>query len=105
MSNADRRATPRYSIEPGSFAFYALGSGAIADLSLQGVFIAARDNAPDSGTKLDLELRLKDETIAVSGIVRRVHPGRGFGVQFSEIPADTRQRLDDYIRSHFAKSG
>lgn len=101
MVREERRASRRYQIQPGSFAYYALGSGAIRDLSLGGVFIEDRESSFAVGTELDLELRLGQETISLRGAVRRALPGAGFAVEFLDFPAPTRQRLEDYFRTHF----
>jgi hypothetical protein len=95
------RKAPRYRIEPGSFAYYALGSGAIYNLSLAGVFIEDRKSTFREGAELEVELRLGEELISLRGIVRRSRPGVGFAVQFSEIPPDTKQRLQEYFRTQF----
>jgi hypothetical protein len=102
MTIPERRATPRYRVKPGTFAyFYALGSqlsGVIRDLSLGGVYIEDSRNQFSEGTELDLELRVDDESISVRGVVTRAYPRQGFAVRFLEFSADLKERLERYLR-------
>jgi hypothetical protein len=101
MTKTEKRASPRYRIQPDSFAYYALGYGIIRDLSLASVFVEDRQQSFKVGTELDLELRLDEERIALRGTVRRSLPQQGFAVQFHKLPSETRQRLEAYFRKHF----
>jgi hypothetical protein len=101
MTETERRATPRYRIEPGSFAYYALGTGILRDLSLASVFVEDTQNSFTVDTEIDLELHLDEERIPVRGTVRRSVPGRGFAVQFRTLSSDARERLEKYFRKHF----
>jgi len=103
MVPEERRANPRYPIKPGSFAFYALGSGVIQNLGLGGVFIEDRDASFAVGAEVDLELILREgDSIVLRGTVRRAEPGAGFGVQFLDLSPEVRRRLETYFRAHFA---
>ncbi|MFQ5777346.1 MAG: PilZ domain-containing protein [Terriglobia bacterium] len=104
-TSAERRATPRYRIQPGSFAYYALGSGAIRDISLGGVFIEDRKSSFSAGTELDLELRLSGEAIVLRGVVKRSIPQVGFGVQFEDFSRTMRERLQQLFRAEHASPG
>jgi hypothetical protein len=101
MTRAEQRATPRYRIEPGSFAYYALGTGIIRDLSLASVFVEDNQNSFNVGTEIDLELHLEEERIPLRGTVRRSFPGKGFAVQFHTLSSEARRRLETYFRRHF----
>ncbi|MGH9788847.1 MAG: PilZ domain-containing protein [Candidatus Acidiferrales bacterium] len=103
MVPEERRANPRYPIPPGSFAFYALGSGVIQNLSLGGVFVEDRQASFAVGAEVDLELILKDgDSIVLRGVVRRAEPGSGFAVAFLGLTDDLRQRLAKHFRAQFA---
>lgn len=104
-SRTERRATPRYRIQPGSFAYYALGSGAIRDISLGGVFVEDRKTSFSAGTELDLELRLNGEAIVLRGVVKRPIPQVGFGVRFEEFSRTTRERLQRLFRAEHTSPG
>ncbi len=100
MVTDERRAHPRYPIPQGSFAFYALGSGVIQNLSVGGVFIEDRQASFSVGAELDLELIHKEgESIVLQGIVRRAEPGAGFAVEFLGLTAEVRQRIANYFRA------
>ncbi|MCI0403436.1 MAG: PilZ domain-containing protein [Acidobacteria bacterium] len=103
MVAEERRAHRRHSISPGSFAFYALGSGVIRNLSLGGVFVEDRDASFAVGEEVDLELILSEgDSVVLRGAVRRAQPGKGFAVEFLDLPDDFRRRLETYFRAHFA---
>lgn len=104
MNGAERRSAPRYRIEPGSFAYYALGTGIIRDLSLASVFVEDSQNSFIEGTEIDLELHLEAERIPLRGTVRRFLPGKGFAVQLHTLSSEARQRLESYFRKHFGPS-
>jgi hypothetical protein len=97
------RATQRYTIHPGSFAHYALGTGAILNLSLSGVFIEDRSSRFETGQELELELRLQDEVVTVHGRVCHSRPGVGFGVYFARLPEESKQQLVTYFRTHVGR--
>ena len=98
------RTTQRYTIHPGSFAHYAIGTGAILNLSLTGVFIEDRSRRFESGQDLDPELRLQDEVVTVHGQVCHCRPGVGFGVHFTKFPQESKLRLIGYFRTHVGRS-
>ena len=104
MTPTERRANPRYPIAPGSFAYYALGSGVIQNLSLGGVFIEDRDASFSAGTEIDLELRLDNESVVLRGAVRRVEPQSGFAVEFLELAPEVRHRLEKHFRARFGSA-
>jgi hypothetical protein len=105
MTTVEQRTHARYRIPPGTFAYYALGQAVIRDLSLGGVFVEDREHTPATGTEVDLEFHLDDEIIALRGTVRRVEPQVGFAVQFHELTAETKDRLEKYFRKHLGLSG
>jgi len=102
MVTDERRAHPRHSITPGSFAFYALGSGVIQNLSLGGVFIEDKEASFAVGAEVDLELILREgDSLVLRGVVRRAEPGKGFAVEFLSVPDEVRERLEKHFRAHF----
>jgi hypothetical protein len=84
MAPNDKRASPRFSARSGSHVIYIEGSGAIADLSLNGVFVLDPDPLP-VGTHIHLELRLGSHGILVKAIVRRSVAEKGMVIQFTEL--------------------
>ena len=101
MTSPEQRATPRYRLKPGSFAYYALGLAAVRDLSLGGVFIEDRQSTFSEGMELTLELRVDGESIPLRGVVRRSSPKVGFAVQFLDLHSDTKERLARYFCTQF----
>ncbi len=69
----------------------------VGDLSLTGMYV--KDQRPlTRGQPVDLKLRIGDgEAIAIQGMVRRVDPGEGMGIEFIHIDATGRRRIKDYI--------
>ncbi len=100
-SEPERRATRRFRISPGTFAYYALGSAVIRDASLGGIFIEERNRQPSPGTEIELELHLGDQVFFLGGTVRRCSQN-GFAVEFAELPADIKERVARYFRSQSA---
>jgi len=95
----EERLNPRYRLQPGSFAYYALGYAAIRDISLGGVFIEDRVHEFTPGNPIDLELRLNSDVVSLRGVVRRAEPNTGFSVQFLDVPNGVKQRLESHFRN------
>ncbi|MGH9862916.1 MAG: PilZ domain-containing protein [Candidatus Acidiferrales bacterium] len=98
MAGFDKRIMPRLPVSAGNYVIYTEGSGGIRDISLGGVFI--EDSAPLSeGTVFSFDLRLGNTDVPVRGVVRRMVPGVGMGVQFQNLPPATQTRLERFLAS------
>jgi PilZ domain-containing protein len=104
MAPNDKRASPRFLAKSGNHVIYIEGSGAIADLSLNGVFVLDPDPLP-VGTHIHLELRLGANGILVKGIVRRSVAEKGMGIQFPELSREGKSRLKIHLANSIARSG
>jgi len=98
MVKSEKRSFPRFKAKPGANIFYVEGSGAIRDLSMDGVFVLDADPLP-VGTKITFSLRLGNETVALQGIVSRSVPQEGMGIQFTEMSPEARGKLRLHIFS------
>jgi hypothetical protein len=87
-----RRASQRFKAKPGSMVCYVEGSGAIRDLSMDGVFLLDSEPLP-ADTKIRFSVRLGNETVWLQGIVRRSVAREGMGIQFTDVPGEIRRRL------------
>ena len=70
-----------------------------------GIFVES-DAPHDVGTTVDLQFKLpgSDEPVRVKGTVVRVSAGSdgeapGMGLEFGDLDADARQRIDDLVRT------
>ena len=104
MAQGDKRASPRFSAKSGSHVIYIEGSGAIADLSLNGVFVLDPDPLP-IGTHIHFELRLGDHSIPVRGVVLRSVAGKGMGIQFTELSREGKRRLKIHLANSTLRPG
>ena len=96
MLENERRASPRFKAKPGRKAFYAEGSWAIRDSSVDGVFVLARH--PFSvGTRIDFSLHFGAQNMPLQGIVRRSVAREGMAIQFVTISPEARTRLQSYV--------
>jgi len=86
----DRR-TPRYAAKAGTYVVYVEGTGAIRDLSMNGVFVLDSEPLP-VGTTITFSLRTGAHDISLKGVVRR-SVAEGMGIQFVEISPEARRRL------------
>jgi hypothetical protein len=79
MAPNDKRASPRFSAKSGSHVIYIEGSGAIADLSLNGVFVLDPDPLP-VGTHIHLDFVLEPTASSLKGLsgVPLLKKGWGF---------------------------
>jgi hypothetical protein len=101
LSGADKRATPRYHVKPGSFAYYRVEgsrtSNPISDLSLGGLFVTDPKHQFTPGAEIEVGLGLGKDMLLAKGIVVRAVPGRGFAVQFRDLSAATREKLEAHV--------
>jgi hypothetical protein len=98
MIEKERRSSQRFKAKPGSTVFYVEGSGAMRDLSMDGVFLLDSEPLP-VGTKIKFSLMLGNETVLFQGTIRRSVAGEGMGIQFTEMPREVRKRLLSQIAS------
>jgi hypothetical protein len=98
----EKRRTVRTNILKGSRVNWQFGSrqevSYIADLSLNGLFIEAAA-PPEIGTVIDLFWEAPGKEMRARAIVRRAVPGRGMGVEFTEMGAEDMTRLLNLLRA------
>jgi hypothetical protein len=95
-SERDRRLSPRVADSIIQIEYVA-PSPQVRDLSVSGVYVL--DPRPlQRGQSVELRLRLGDtEPITIRGMVRRVDPGEGMGIEFIQIGAADRRRIREFI--------
>lgn len=98
MVEKDRRVSQRFQAKPGSHIIYVEGSGAIRDLSMEGVFVLDSEPLP-VGATIKFSLRLGTQDVALQGIVQRSVAEEGMGIQFTEMSREARRRLRLHIAS------
>ncbi len=69
----------------------------VHDLSAGGVFISTTADIP-VGTVLEMLFALPEGETRVSGEVRYADPAKGIGVEFTEMGAGDRARLQELLR-------
>lgn len=69
----------------------------VHDLSAGGVFVSTRDPVP-VGTAIQMLFSLPEGEIRIQGIVRFSSKERGFGVEFTDMPASDRARLLELLK-------
>jgi hypothetical protein len=71
----------------------------VNSLSSTGCYIENRFSVPPDGASvLELTIALPSGTINLRGTVIDATPGLGFAVQFTELDADTRDRLSAFVQ-------
>ena len=96
MAREEKRSSPRLKAKLGSHVLYVEGSGAVRDLSMEGVFVLDTDPLP-VGTTIRFSLRLGPQDVPLQGIVRRSVPSEGMGIQFTEVSPEARRHLRLHI--------
>jgi len=96
MVDKDRRVSQRFQAKPGSHIIYVEGSGAIRELSAEGLFVLDSEPLP-VGATIQFSLRLGTQAIALQGIVRRSVVEEGMGIQFTEMSREARRQLRLHI--------
>lgn len=98
----EKRRTVRTNILKGSRVNWQHGAqhqvSHIADLSLNGLFIEATE-PPEVGTVIDLFWEAPGKEMRARAIVRRTVPGRGMGVEFTEMGAEDMTRLLNLLKA------
>jgi PilZ domain-containing protein len=92
----ERRASIRFKPKSGSYIAYPEGTGAVKDLSLNGMFVLDPEPLPN-GTKISFSLRHGTDEIRLQGIVTRSEPGQGMVIQFTELTREAIRRLKIYM--------
>jgi hypothetical protein len=97
---AERRLDPRAPANGAVQAEYVMPAPRVRDISISGLYLEDSRTFV-RGQTIDLRLRLGDEQpIEVTGMVRRVDPGRGVAIEFTHIDAHSRRRLKEYVSAH-----
>jgi hypothetical protein len=68
----------------------------VIDLSEGGCFVATTERFA-SGVQLTLQTRLGTSEVALTGRIVHTRPGRGFAVEFVNLPHSALQRLEDFL--------
>jgi hypothetical protein len=108
MEAAERRASPRVDevqlvqvTDPGSLS--GLTTGRTLNISRGGVRLEMSNQLP-LRTPVRLSLAVGDEFVTVAGSIvylEAMDGGRcSMGVQFTDLDASSRRRLDDYVARH-----
>ncbi len=99
-NKANRRKMPRVPLATQIHIQDTMGLAYSRDLSVGGIFIDTKETAK-LGTRVDLRFNLNDDGPAViaSGEVRYVVPKMGMGVQFTDVSADDRKRIENFVES------
>jgi len=72
------------------------GTMQVTDLSAGGCFIATRDHvAADS--EVTIRAKFAGVELVLPGRVVRAQPGRGFAIEFGNLPSDTRYLLEHFL--------
>lgn len=96
-----RRVDPRREVEiPVRFGIRDTSSeGAIGDISVSGARIERTPDRPSPGTRMFLELPLADSSSRFRVLTHVIRDtGTGFAVQFIQLDAQMRQRIQRLIR-------
>ncbi len=96
MAEDKKRATPRYIAKSGTHIVYLEGSGAIRDMSLDGMYVLDPDPLP-IGTTITFALRMGTFDVQLQGKVTRSEPERGMVIQFTELTREAIRRLKIHI--------
>ena len=96
MTENEKGASTRFKAKSGSHIVYLEGSGAIKDLSLNGMFVFDPDPLSE-GSKVNFVLRQGTDDIQLQGIVTRSDPGQGMVIQFAELTRESIRRLKIYL--------
>ena len=99
MNTLERRRYPRYGFQSDIELLTAstVLRAFVTDISLCGMFVIV--NTPFLiGTRFTGRMLL-DPPLFLPSVVRRVIPNRGMGVNFEDISADARERLEKLVAS------
>jgi len=71
-------------------------AGSLSDISSGGCYVEMMTPV-ESGREVELRLATASLTLKARGVVRASHPTIGMGVQFTEMSAEDRQRLEQLV--------
>jgi len=96
LEDLERRNDPRVQGETLTVEFLA-PVPRVRDLSISGLFIL--DPRPlQRGQTVQLRITLgSGAPLIVTGMVRRVEPGVGMAIEFTQIDASARRRIKEYV--------
>jgi len=98
---AERRRSPRVGLPQGmSIAWQGPRQhdiSRVSSLSLGGLFIEAAEPAP-AGDTLAVQFDIPGGAVRGQAVVRRSIKGQGMGVEFTELPAASRARLNELLQ-------
>jgi len=69
----------------------------VRDLSPRGLFVLTQLTKP-VGAKTNLYFLVEEGQIKAEAVVRHIKPGRGFGLEFTAVCEEDRQRLADLLK-------
>ena len=69
----------------------------VIDVSAGGCFVATRDPVAEVGAVIRIIATLTGVELPLVGRVVHVKPGRGFAIEFGDLPTDTRYMLDQFL--------
>jgi hypothetical protein len=98
MNPSERRSSPRFRAQPGTYIVYVEGSGAIRDLTLDGAFVLDPEPLPP-GTFIRFSLHAGILDIPLKGVVRRAVFDDGMYIQFTDLIPEVKQQLQSYLAS------
>lgn len=96
VQTLEKRVAPRLGVPTTDYLIHTGSSWRIRNLSVSGVFVEDQQPLP-AGSPLYMELHLGHERIPCSGVVRRVIPRVGMGIQFREVSRDVQDRVERYL--------
>ena len=72
------------------------GTTHVIDVSAGGCFIASRASV-ETGAAVTVHANFGGVELALGGRVVHVRPGRGFAIEFGNLPSDTRYLLEQFL--------
>jgi len=72
------------------------GTTHVIDVSAGGCFIATRTSVT-AGAEITVRAKFGGVELTLSGRVVHVRPGRGFAIEFGNLPSDTRYLLEQFL--------
>jgi len=79
------------------------GTMQVTDLSAGGCFIATQDSVAE-GSEVTIHAKFTGVELALAGRIVHVRPGRGFAIEFGNLPSDTRYMLEYFLTRAPARS-
>lgn len=97
-SQSDRRQYARQSVMLPCRLDGVTASGTmhVIDVSAGGCFVATRTSV-SAGAEITVRANFGGVELALVGRVVHVRPGRGFAIEFGNLPSDTRYLLEQFL--------